>query len=144
MHSILSDTQAGQAAFFLLAEWHHIVDDGHAGGHFLNEWKALISRCEKIQVKSFRGMHIWMRKNSVQNAISGVLANPSQCATHQTLCAHRVASTRPVCIKHHAFSQHEVIWTGLSSCSKHCPRIGFSNSTAKSQLFFVGRQSKHC
>ena len=84
LHSILSDTQAGQAAFFLLAEWHHIVDDGHAGGHFLNEWKALISRCEKIQVKSFRGMHIWMRKNSVQNAISGVLANPS--VQHTKLC----------------------------------------------------------
>ena len=53
LNSINSDTTAGQAAFYLVERYHNL-ESGYVGGHFPNEWNALISRFETVQVKSLR------------------------------------------------------------------------------------------
>ena len=53
LNAIDETTEEGKAAFFLIERFHDAVS-GYAGGHFTNEWKALTSRYEEVQVKSLR------------------------------------------------------------------------------------------
>ena len=41
LNAINETTEEGKAAFFLIERFHD-AESGYAGGHFTNEWKALI------------------------------------------------------------------------------------------------------
>ena len=81
LNSILTSTDGGKAAFYLIGKF-HTDENGFSGGHFYWEWSALVSRYEDVEEKTLsqlRKEYCNMRMEETENPSLFVVDMERKC-----------------------------------------------------------------